>query len=163
MLFRSGTELLESLEPLMTIEFGGRPHFRKTDYQEVKFNASPQPPFRKDFERLAADLLAHQRAGSRNLIAAEWPRQHDRLREIFSEIHPELIFGAVEFSLREGFADQDAKLVVYTDHQIFERFHRYRQKEKFSKSKAITLRELQALQPGDFVTHIDFEIGRAHV
>ena len=159
-LFSSGPELLRILQSLQTIEFGSRHHYQRASYREISFRASPQPPFKKDFERLASDLLDHQDRSFRNLIAAEWPRQHDRLREIFSEIHPELRFGPLEFSLREGFIDQEAKVLVYTDHQIFERFHRYRQKEKFSKTKAITLRELQSLQPGDFVTHIDFGIAK---
>ncbi|MFM8347080.1 MAG: DEAD/DEAH box helicase, partial [Bacteroidota bacterium] len=159
-LFSSGSEMLRILQSLQTIEFGSRFHHQRPAYSEFTFRSSPQPPFKKDFERLAKDLLDHQESNFRNLIAAEWPRQHDRLGEIFSEIHPELRFGPLEFSLREGFIDLEAKVLVYTDHQIFERFHRYRQKEKFSKSKAITLRELQSLQPGDFVTHIDFGVAK---
>ncbi|MEY3404674.1 MAG: transcription-repair coupling factor, partial [Bacteroidota bacterium] len=82
------------------------------------------------------------------------------LKEIFSEIQPDLHFDALECGLRSGFIDTESKILVYTDHQIFERFHRYKAKEKFSKSKAITLRELYTLQPGDFVTHIDFGIAK---
>jgi transcription-repair coupling factor (superfamily II helicase) len=69
-------------------------------------------------------------------------------------------FQPLEFSLRQGFVDQTLKITCYTDHQIFERFHRYRAKEKFSKTKALTLRELQTLQPGDFVTHIDYGVAK---
>jgi transcription-repair coupling factor (superfamily II helicase) len=66
----------------------------------------------------------------------------------------------MHISLREGFVDDNMKVACYTDHQIFARFHKYRLKEKFSKSKAITLKELKSLQPGDFVTHVDYGIGR---
>jgi len=83
----------------------------------------------------------------------------ERLIGIFEEIHPELKFQSLDFPLRQGFIDFQLNIVCYTDHQIFERYHRYRVKEKFSKSKALTFRELQALQPGDFVTHIDYGIG----
>src|SRR5690606_23773701 len=98
--------------------------------------------------------------GYQNFIAADMPRQLDRLQEIFGEINPQVKFQPLEFALREGFVDHSLKMVCYTDHQIFERFHRYRAKEKFTKSKALTLRELQTLQPGDFVTHIDYGIAK---
>ena len=88
------------------------------------------------------------------------PRQLERLRGVFEELNPQLSFQPLEFSLRQGFVDHILKIVCYTDHQIFERFHRYRAKEKFTKSKALTLRELQTLQPGDFVTHIDYGIAK---
>ena len=159
-MFTGGEAFLQSLDSRHLLEFGNRFHYEADDRPSVVFRSSPQPPFRKDFERLAKDLLDHQVRGFRNFIAAEWPRQQDRLANIFSEIHPELKFQAAEFALREGFADSDASVLVYTDHQIFERFHRYRTKEKFSKSKAITLRELYTLQPGDFVTHIDFGVAK---
>ncbi|MBM3178088.1 MAG: transcription-repair coupling factor [Bacteroidetes bacterium] len=159
-LFESGREFKKSISEVQVIEFGKRRVSTSRECLDIEFNSAPQPPFKKDFERLAADLLGHQQNGFKNLIAAEWPRQQERLAEIFSEIHPELRFQPLEISLREGFADQETAVLVYTDHQIFERFHRYRTREKFSKSKALTLRELQSLQPGDFVTHIDFGIAK---
>ena len=159
-LFESGREFKKSISEVQVIEFGKRRTSASRESLDIEFNSAPQPPFKKDFERLAADLLQHQQDGFKNLIAAEWPRQQERLAEIFSEIHPELRFQPLEISLREGFADLETAVLVYTDHQIFERFHRYRTREKFSKSKALTLRELQSLQPGDFVTHIDFGIAK---
>ncbi|HET9053845.1 MAG TPA: DEAD/DEAH box helicase, partial [Cyclobacteriaceae bacterium] len=80
--------------------------------------------------------------------------------EIFEEINPTLEFQSLDFPLRQGFVDHHLKIGCYTDHQIFERFYRYRAKEKFTKSKALTLRELSTLSPGDFVTHIDYGIGK---
>ena len=108
---------------------------------------------------MANTILDQQTHGFVNFIAADIP-QLDRLRGIFQEIQPGLHFSGLEFSLREGFVDSTLKILCYTDHQIFERFHRYRAREKFSRSKALTLRELQTLQPGDFVTHIDYGIGK---
>lgn len=145
-------------ESFQRIEFGSRSSL--SDSMVFDLPAAAQPSFNKNFELLAGDLMEHQAQGYSNFIAADIPKQHDRLKEIFEEIHPEIRFLALEFALREGFVDQSLKIVCYTDHQIFERFHRYRSKEKFSKSKAITLRELHTLQPGDFVTHIDYGIGK---
>lgn len=145
-------------ESFQRIEFGSRSSL--SDSMVFDLPAAAQPSFNKNFELLAGDLMEHQAQGYSNFIAADIPKQHDRLKEIFEEIHPEIRFQALEFALREGFVDQSLKIVCYTDHQIFERFHRYRSKEKFSKSKAITLRELHTLQPGDFVTHIDYGIGK---
>ena len=76
------------------------------------------------------------------------------------EIDRNVRFQALNVSLREGFVDEQMKLVCYTDHQIFDRFHRFREKNKYSKSKALTLKELRSLQIGDFVTHVDYGIGR---
>lgn len=145
-------------ESFQRIEFGSRAALKNP--LTFALPAAAQPSFNKNFELLAGDLLERQAQGYTNFIAADVAKQQDRLKEIFEEIHPELAFKPLEFALREGFIDQTLKIVCYTDHQIFERFHRYRSKEKFSKSKAITLRELHTLQPGDFVTHIDYGIGK---
>jgi len=98
--------------------------------------------------------------GFSNFIAADMPKQLERLKGIFEEINTQLDFQPLDLALRQGYVDKTMKMVCYTDHQIFERFHRYRAKEKFTKSKGITLRELQSLQPGDFVTHIDHGIAK---
>jgi transcription-repair coupling factor (superfamily II helicase) len=157
-LFDPVDDFKNRFEKFLMIEFGQRFHYAAT--KTFEFQSSVQPPFNKNFELLAANLLDHQQKGFYNFIAAEQPRQVERLHGIFEEIHPELKFQSLEFSLRHGFVDFQSKIVCYTDHQIFERYHRYRSKEKFSKSKALTFRELQAMQPGDFVTHIDYGIGK---
>lgn len=143
---------------LTKIEFGKR--FGLDAAKTYDFRSSVQPSFNKNFELLANNLIEHQMQGYRNFIAADIPKQLERLKEIFGEISPEIQFQPLDFALREGFVDQSLKIVCYTDHQIFERFYRYRAKEKFTKSKALTLRELATLQPGDFVTHIDYGIGK---
>ncbi len=155
-LFESASSFLKQLSSFPIIEFGKRFHF--TAVQTYEFKSAVQPSFNKNFELLAKDLVDHQRQGYANHIAAEQQRQLDRLQGIFEEIQPELTFKPLEFPLRLGFVDHTLKIVSYTDHQIFERYHRFRAKEKFSKSKALTFRDLQSLQPGDFVTHIDYGI-----
>ncbi len=157
-LFETRAALENKWLEMLKIEFGSRSYF--TADATIEFQSSAQPSFNKNFELLAANLLEHQNQRYGNFIAAEQPKQVERLQGIFEEIHPELQFQGLECALRQGFIDHNVKLVCYTDHQIFERFHRYRAKEKFSKSKAMTFRELQTLTPGDFVTHIDYGIGK---
>jgi transcription-repair coupling factor (superfamily II helicase) len=157
-LFITAEDFIRQVNSLSRIEFGSKSLF--THRHKYEFQSAAQPSFNKNFELLAGNLLEQQLKGYQNYIAAEQPRQAERLTEIFDEIHPEIQFATLEFSLRHGFIDHHLKLVCYTDHQIFERFYRYRSKEKFSKSKALTFRELQTLQPGDFVTHIDYGIGK---
>jgi transcription-repair coupling factor (superfamily II helicase) len=157
-LFEAGDSFEQRTESFQRIEFGSRFILPKATSFELP--SSAQPSFNKNFELLAGNLMEHQAQGFTNFIAADMPKQLDRLKGIFEEIHPQLEFKPMEFALRQGFVDQTLKIVCYTDHQIFERFHRYRAREKFSKSKALTLRELHTLQPGDFVTHIDYGIGK---
>jgi transcription-repair coupling factor (superfamily II helicase) len=157
-LFETSNDFKNHLAKFSRIEFGSRYLFANA--KVVEFKSSVQPSFNKNFELLAANLLDFQQQGFANFIAAEQPKQSERLHGVFEEIHPELKFQTLSFSLRQGFVDPSLKVVCYTDHQIFERYHRYKSKEKFSKSKALTFRELQSMQPGDFVTHIDYGIGK---
>jgi len=146
------------IQHFLRIEFGSRSLFSAAQIFELR--SAAQPSFNKNFELLAANLMEYQDQRYGNFIAAEQQKQLERLQGVFDEIEPGLKFQPLEFSLRQGFIDHTVKLVCYTDHQIFERYHRYRSKEKFSKSKALTFRELQTLQPGDFVTHIDYGIAK---
>jgi len=157
-LFENGRNFKETLAAFTKVEFGSR--FSLKDFTSFDFPSSAQPSFNKNFELLVNNLSEQQAKGFSNFIAADMPKQQERLRGIFEEINLQVQFQSLEFSFRQGFVDQSLKIVCYTDHQIFERFNRYRAKEKFTKSKALTLRELQALQPGDFVTHIDHGIAK---
>lgn len=157
-LFVTSDAFFGQLSHRSIIEFGTRSHFRAAPVFD--FKSSPQPSFNKNFELLAKNLIDHQVQGYSNFIAAEQARQLDRLHGIFEEIEPALQFQSLDIPLCRGFVDHSLKLVCYTDHQIFDRFHRFRTKEKLTKSKALTFRELQSLQPGDFVTHIDYGIGK---
>lgn len=157
-LFVTPDEFLKQREQFATIEFGNR--FSLAGAQTFEWPSSAQPSFNKNFELLSNNLYDHQLQGYSNFIAAEMPKQLERLKNIFEEINNSLKFQPLDFALRQGFVDHNLKLICYTDHQIFERFHRYKAKEKFTKSKALTLRELQALQPGDFVTHIDHGVAK---
>lgn len=157
-LFVDGNLFSEQTNKFTRVEFGSR--FILDPSHSYDLSSSGQPSFNKNFELLTSDLYEHQMQGFSNFIAADMPRQIDRLKGIFEELNAQLGFQPLDFALRQGFVDNNLKLVCYTDHQIFERFHRYRAKEKFSKSKALTLRDLHSLQPGDFVTHIDHGIAK---
>jgi transcription-repair coupling factor (superfamily II helicase) len=156
--FETRRGLLNQIKKFKTLEFGKRFYF-KTESKHP-YLAKPQPSFNKDFKRLLDDLSQNQSKGYVNIIAAEQPKQLDRLERIFEDLDPFVKFQPMHISLKEGFVDDNLKIACYTDHQIFDRFHKYRLKEKFSKSKAITMKELKSLHPGDFVTHVDYGIGR---
>ncbi|PTB97938.1 transcription-repair coupling factor [Marivirga lumbricoides] len=158
MLFETAKSFEEGLKKYVTIEFGNR-FFKPADYT-YEYDAKPQPSFNKNFDLLGENLYQNQEEGLVNIITSESISQTDRLTSIFAEIDSFIKFQSMAISLRGGFVDHQLKLACYTDHQIFERFHRYKTKDKQSKSKAITIRELKNLQPGDFVTHIDHGVGR---
>ncbi|MCE7073576.1 MULTISPECIES: transcription-repair coupling factor [Dyadobacter] len=157
-LFETRRGFLNQVKKFKTVEFGKKGYFKTEN--KLPYSSKPQPSFNKDFKRLLDDLSENQSKGYVNIIVAEQPKQLDRLERIFEDLDPFVKFRPMHISLREGFVDDNLKVVCYTDHQIFARFHKYRLKEKFSKSKAITLKELKSLHPGDFVTHVDYGIGR---
>ena len=126
----------------------------------IHFHQRPQPFFAKDFQILSGDLHNKQNAGYTNLIACNSAKQSERLYTIFNDLEHEVAFTPLVLDLHEGFIDPELKLALYTDHQIFERYHRFKLKEGFRKnSQALTLKELTQLKPGDLVVHIDHGIG----
>ncbi len=157
-LFETTSSFKEMTGHFSNVEFGNR--FSGLKAVEFEFDSQPQPSFHKDFELLKNDLDQNEGAGITNFIVAESPRQIERLQTIFEEIDPQLNFQSLNIGLRAGFIDRLFGIACYTDHQIFERFHRFKVKSKHSRSKALTLKELRTLQTGDFVTHIDHGIGR---
>ena len=157
-LFDTRRNFLKELKRHTVVEFGKRFYFK--DAQKVEYPSAAQPSFNKDFHLLATNLQDNLTHGYVNVIAADSIRQQERLTTIFEEINPFIKFQLLTAALRAGFIDQNIKIACYTDHQIFDRFHRYKARERFSKSKAMTLRELRTLQPGDYVTHIDYGVGR---
>ncbi|MDN4165621.1 transcription-repair coupling factor [Cytophagales bacterium LB-30] len=157
-IFETPKSFQKGLEAFTTIEFGNRFHFRNT--QQFSFETETQPSFNKNFELLKNHLDDYQQQGYSLVIASESAQQTERLRTIFAEIDPFLKFSDLNISLRNGFVDKQMKVLCYTDHQLFDRYYRYKIKEKHSKSKALTLKELKTLQPGDYVTHTDYGVGR---
>ncbi len=123
------------------------------------FNTSPQPSFNRQFELLIRDLKVHESGQRQIYIFAENPKQLERLYSIFADLKSEIAFVPVSQAIHQGFIDHERGVVVYTDHQIFQRYHKYKIKQAYNKSKAISLRALKELQPGDFVVHIDHGVG----
>ena len=156
--FENSKSFISNLVKYTQIEFGRRFFYQTTDVFE--FQSEPQPSFNKNFDLLAQNLDENQAAGITNIIVADSAKQLEKLRTIFEEIDPFMNYRELNTAFRQGFIDKDLKLACYTDHQLFERFHRYKTKNRSSKSKALTLKEVQNLQPGDYVTHIDYGIGR---
>ena len=155
-----GPEKLESLlEPFHVVEFDGGTSF--ADRVVIDWDMLPQPSFNKNFDLITSNLQANHRQGYHNVIVAGQATQIERLHDIFADREAEVPHHPIPIELSQGFVDKEIKLLVYTDHQLFERYHRFRLKEGFKKSKqALTLKELSALQPGDYVVHIDHGIGQ---
>jgi transcription-repair coupling factor (superfamily II helicase) len=157
-LFDNAGSFLNKTTTFRKIEFGHK--FYLKEARIFQFDSQPQPSFNKNFELLVENLVSNEKKGWLNIICSESDKQINRLENIFHELDPTLKVQPLLIGLREGFVDKNLQIACYTDHQIFERFHRYKTKHKASKSKALTLRELRTLQPGDFVVHIDYGVGR---
>lgn len=158
-LFAIADTISSEITAFQLVEFGTQFHFASGT--EIRYNMTPQPTFRKNFELLSKNLTENKKAGMKSLIAARNARQTERLYAIFEDLQQEVTFTPMQLTLHEGFIDKDTKIACYTDHQIFERHHRFHLKEGFAESKkAITLKELTDLQSGDYVTHIDHGVGQ---
>ena len=141
------------------VEFGHR--FYLSDTKRISANSQPQPAFNKNFDLLIEHFQKNEENGVENLIFAQNSKQIERLETIFEDIESPVGFKPMPVSIGQGFIDQDLNLACYTDHQIFERYHRFRLKEGYKKSKqAFTLKEIYNLQKGDFVVHIDHGVGQ---
>ncbi len=138
------------------IEWGFQPHLT---IDKIVFNTQVQPAFNRQFQMLIENLQSYEKKGYTIFIFAEQAKQLERLHAIFTDLKTEIQFTPIVKNIHEGFIDHDHKIVCYTDHQIFQRYHKYKVKQAYSKSKAITLRTLRDLQPGDYVTHIDHGVG----
>ena len=159
------TLLTKAIEQSATIEIGNKSTFNQ--YDTITFDTLPQPTFNKHFDLLTDDLNERIKEGYRIYILAEQVKQTDRLKSIFEDIaHNQnttpISFTAVNSTLHEGFIDRGAKICCYTDHQIFERYHRVTMRsENARRGKAImTLKEINQLQVGDYVVHVDHGIGQ---
>nr|HMQ50405.1 transcription-repair coupling factor [Saprospiraceae bacterium]HMQ85888.1 transcription-repair coupling factor [Saprospiraceae bacterium] len=126
----------------------------------ITYRNLSQPPFNKHFDLLLQNLNDNKAKGIESFLFAENPKQIERFYAIFEDMKAKVDFHPIPNSISQGFIDQDLKLACYTDHQIFQRFHRYKLRQGFTKDHALNLRMLRELQPGDFVTHLDHGVGR---
>ena len=152
--------LLQAMDEATTIELNQKSTYSTHDL--VAFDTLPQPTFNKNFDLLIDDLQQRTRDGYRIYILADQAKQTDRLKAIFDDKESGIAFVPVDHTLHEGFIDHGAKICCYTDHQIFERYHRVTlRSENARRGKAIiTLKEINQLQVGDYVVHVDHGIGQ---
>ena len=159
-LLTSRKALLEDMAQSRVVTLRDTLRERKAD-SVVEFSTTPQPSFNKNFEILADDIIEHTEQGYDCYILSENRAQIERLDNIFHQIgrknaEPK----ALRLTLHEGFVDHNLKLCLYTDHQIFERYQRYRINGEIKRDEQMTVAELNALQVGDYVVHIDHGVGR---
>ena len=179
----SPTRFREEICRFRLVEFGAKP--TGTPQVSIEFNISPQPLFHKNFSLLIQTLDDYLLQGYQLYILADSEKQTQRLRDIFDSEelqqmrrnsqhlntstpqhlniqHSKLPFTPVNRTLHEGFADNDLRLCFFTDHQIFDRFHKYNLKSDAARTgkMALTMKELQEMEPGDFIVHVDFGIGK---
>ena len=162
-LFCDGAFIKKQLLDFSLVNFGNEKNFEKfhiVNQKEVAFNTLPQPSFNKQFHLLIENLNEYHKAGFTNYIFCANEQQANRFHDIFDDAETEVHFETIVFPLYQGFVDVHAKLVCYTDHQIFERYHKFKLKNGYAKKQAITLQELNKLEIGDYVTHMDHGIGK---
>ena len=154
------SEMEELLAGATTLELNQKSSF--DNYEKLPFDTLPQPTFNKNFDLLIDDLQQHINEGYKIYILADQVKQTDRLKAIFEDKESGIQFVAIDHTLHEGFIDRSAKICCYTDHQIFERYHRVSlRSENARRGKAIiTLKEINQLQVGDYVVHVDHGIGQ---
>lgn len=156
-LYINSIEFETELKQFTGVEFGNEQYFSN---ETVVFHQSPQPSFNKKFDILAQNLKENTQAEYENYLFSDNPNQIQRLEDIFEDIEKEAEFTPIHTSIDKGFIDNDLKIVCYTDHQIFERYHKFKIKEGYKQSKEqVSLKEIYGLKKGDFIVHIDHGVG----
>lgn len=156
-LFCNSNLLKQQLLEFTLVEFGTSSVLSN---QVIEYHTSPQPSFNKQFDVLIENLNTYHQKGYTNYIACVSEQQAKRFYDIFEDVEQNVYYKTIVQSLFQGFIDHDNKITCYTDHQIFERYHKFHLKNGYAKKQAITLKELTNLDIGDYVTHIDHGIGR---
>lgn len=158
-LFCESTLLEQQLLNFSLIELSNHPLTKATNV--IKHHIKPQPSFNKQFDLLIENLNENHEKGFKNYIFCVSEQQAKRFHDIFDDADLDVkSYETILFSAYQGFIDHDHKIVCYTDHQIFERYHKFTLKNGYAKKQAVTLKELNNLELGDYVTHIDHGIGK---
>ncbi len=156
----TGEAFVRGMLPLQRIEIGANP---STEAQStVRFDTTAQPLFHKNFDLVRQTFSENLAAGYALYVCADSPKQHERLQSIFDEMGGGLRFTPVDHTLHAGYVDHTLHACFYTDHQIFDRFHKYSLRSDRARDgkMALTLKELSQFEPGDFVVHVDHGVGR---
>ncbi len=152
-------EVIEDVSGLPVVFFSDYKQPVKIDHT-IDCRAQPQPSFNKNFELLIRNLLENTSTGLTNYIFTDNAKQIERFYSIFTDLNADVRFEPLPVSIHAGFIDTEMQAACYTDHQIFERFHRYKLRRGFTRDQALNLRLLRDLTPGDMVVHIDHGVGR---
>ena len=156
-LFSSKKEIKNSLISNSLIEIGSNSIFSD---KTIIFKSKPQPAFNKSFDLLIENLNAYSELGYQNYLCCSNEQQKKRFNDIFENIGIDVNYTAIILPLHSGFIDNQNKIVCYTDHQIFDRYNKYKIKNAFNKKQSLNIKELTRLKVGDYVTHIDHGIGK---
>jgi transcription-repair coupling factor (superfamily II helicase) len=152
-------DVLEDVSKLPMVFTGNEVYDFKVK-EKIHFNSKPQPSFNKNFTLLITNLAENTSSLIKNYIFTDSATQIERFYSIFADLGAEVDFHPIPVGIHQGFIDKDLKIACYTDHQIFERYHRFRTKTGYSTDHALSIKVLRELQPGDFVTHIDHGVGK---
>ena len=159
-LFCDGAFIKNQLEDFSLVSLESYNKLKNSQEEIITFKTIPQPSFNKKFNLLIESLDEYNKAGFTNYIFCANEQQAKRFHDIFDDADQEVHYETIIFPLYQGFIDVNNKLVCYTDHQIFERYHKFKLKNGYAKKQAITLQELNKLEIGDYVTHMDHGIGK---
>ena len=158
-LWMDGPHLEEASTGFARCYFDPAPDSKPPDLR-IRFHTQPQPSFNKNFDLLAQELSDRGAEGYRVCLLSESISQIERFKQIFASMkRADTAFESQLFSLHQGFVDTQSKLCVYTDHQIFDRFHRVKARRAVERSERITVQELSGFQIGDYIVHIDHGVG----
>ncbi|UTD15751.1 transcription-repair coupling factor [Tenacibaculum mesophilum] len=170
-LFCNGELIRNQLQDFTTVDIGKNRHSERSEKPQgsaelnltnvsINFDTHPQPSFNKKFDLLIQNFNEFSAKGFTNYILCSNEQQAQRFHDIFDDHEEKVSYETIVFPLYQGFVDIDSKIVCYTDHQIFERYYKFRLKNGYAKKQSITLQELTKLDVGDYVTHIDHGIGK---
>lgn len=156
----TGDDFLRAITSFRKVEWSNRSHFKASTI--ILFSTVPQPVFHKNFELISNNLKEFLEDNYKVYIFTDSVKQIDRIAAIFKDRGDNIRFQAIKNTIHSGFIDHDLSLVCYTDHQIFDRFHKYRLKTDSTRQGKVvmTLKELNQLQVGDYVVHVDHGVGK---
>lgn len=157
-LFLEKKNFITDISDFQIFEFAKKPSF---DWLQIaKFNTNFLPHFNKNFDLIATELNSYDSQGYKNIISSNSKTQIRRIDEILKDHKLEPQYETVILNIHEGFVDNDLKIALISEHHIFNRYHRYKLREKYGRGEAITLKEIYSLKPGDFIVHVDHGVGR---
>lgn len=157
-IFETPASIINAVEEFNVVEFGTKNYFKS--HITLEYKQQKQLIFNKNFELLIEAFKQNEAKGIKNILFAENPKQIERFYHIFEDLQADVTFYPINKAIHEGFTDEDLSIAIFTDHQIFNRYHKYKMRQGYSKDKALILKTLNELQPGDFVTHIDHGVGK---